>query len=48
MIRKLGKEVSKVGFGGFRVNNAAHGAALRKAITSGINLIDTAANFEKG
>ncbi|KAI9281340.1 NADP-dependent oxidoreductase domain-containing protein [Umbelopsis sp. AD052] len=48
MIRKLGKEVSRVGFGGLRLNNAAHGAALRKAIASGINLIDTAANFEKG
>jgi len=48
MIRKLGRQVSRIGFGGFRVNNAAHGEALRKAIVSGINVIDTACNFEKG
>jgi hypothetical protein len=48
MIRKLGRQVSRIGFGGFRVNNVTHGEALRKAIVSGVNIVDTAANFEKG
>ena len=48
MIGKLGRQVSRIGFGGFRVNNVTHGEALRKAIVSGVNIVDTAANFEKG
>jgi aryl-alcohol dehydrogenase-like predicted oxidoreductase len=48
MIRKLGQQVSRLGFGAFRVNNETHGEALRKALVSGVNVIDTAANFESG
>ncbi|KAJ2957937.1 hypothetical protein NQZ79_g6397 [Umbelopsis isabellina] len=46
MIGKLGRQVSRLGFGAFRVNNETHAEALRKALVSGVNIIDTAANFE--
>lgn len=48
MIGKLGRQVSRLGFGAFRVNNETHAEALRKALVSGVNVIDTAANFESG
>jgi len=42
--------VSQAGFGGYRVHQAdpAHGQALRKALSAGINLIDTSANYSNG
>ena len=42
--------VSGAGFGGYRVNAgvAAHEEALKKALTGGINLIDTSANYADG
>lgn len=42
--------VSGAGFGGYRVSIGvgAHRMALRKTLTSGINLIDTSANYSDG
>lgn len=42
--------VSGAGFGCYRVNTGvtAHATALEKALTSGINLIDTSANYADG
>jgi hypothetical protein len=42
--------VSGAGFGGYRINAGvtAHGKALKKALTSGINLIDTSSNYADG
>ncbi len=42
--------VSEAGFGCYRVNVGvtAHANALKKALTSGINLIDTSANYADG
>ena len=42
--------VSEAGFGGYRVHRAVpeHAAALNKALSSGINLIDTSANYAGG
>ncbi len=46
--RKL--SISPVGFGGYRISTGiqAHAEALRLALTSGINLIDTSANYTDG
>ncbi len=51
--KKLGKtgfEISVCGFGSYRVDNRVqlHQEALRNAISSGINLIDTSANYADG
>ncbi len=45
-----GLMVSKVGFGGYRISVEAdtHGAALELALLSGVNLIDTSANYTDG
>ncbi len=45
-----GEMVSQAGFGCYRVNshNPEHARALRKALQSGINCIDTAANYGDG
>src|SRR4051812_18480600 len=42
--------VSGAGFGGYRVSVGvpAHRMALRRALTSGVNLIDTSANYSDG
>ncbi len=50
---RMGEEtlyVSRLGAGGYRVglDVAEHRAALRKALTSGVNLIDTAPTFAAG
>jgi len=47
---RTGLLVSGAGFGGYRVNAgvAAHEEALKKALTGGINLIDTSANYADG
>lgn len=49
-IIKTGQIVSRLGFGGYRINrnDDSHKAALEKAIKSGINVIDTSAHFEFG
>lgn len=41
---------SKVGFGGYRISNESenHQAALESALLSGVNLIDTSANYTDG
>ena len=51
--RKLGAtglQISPFGFGGYRINGnePAHIEALKKAIESGINLIDTSSNYGDG
>ena len=45
-----GFEVSRVGFGGYRISehDPDHREALRLALTSGINLIDTSTNYTDG
>ena len=45
-----GLKASRAGFGGYRVSSGVshHGKALRAAIGSGINLIDTSANYADG
>ena len=45
-----GQTVSKAGFGTYRIalGNDGHALALMKAITSGINLIDTSTNYSFG
>jgi len=51
--RKLGKtgiEVPVFGFGGYRIDKRvrSHAEALRKALVSGINFIDTSTNYSDG
>ncbi|MGD8563382.1 MAG: aldo/keto reductase, partial [Desulfarculaceae bacterium] len=45
-----GLTVSQAGFGGYRITAKAeeHGRALKKALASGINIIDTSANYTDG
>jgi aryl-alcohol dehydrogenase-like predicted oxidoreductase len=45
-----GLTVSQAGFGGYRISpeDEAHGQAMAQALTSGINLIDTSANYMDG
>lgn len=45
-----GLQVSAAGFGGYRITagNAVHDRALRRALSAGINLIDTSANYADG
>ena len=47
---KSGLRVSNAGFGGYRVDVSVeeHGIALEKALMSGINLLDTSANYADG
>ncbi|RUP48235.1 NADP-dependent oxidoreductase domain-containing protein [Jimgerdemannia flammicorona] len=49
-IPKTGVAVSRIGFGGYRINNstAEHKLALLEAVKSGVNVIDTSAHFENG
>jgi aryl-alcohol dehydrogenase-like predicted oxidoreductase len=48
VIPKTGKQVSRLGFGGFRVSQPIHAQALINALEGGINIIDTGSNFENG
>jgi len=50
ILGRTGLTVSPVGFGGYRVEDRDfhHREALRKALTSGCNLIDTSANYTNG
>ncbi|KAI9233410.1 MAG: NADP-dependent oxidoreductase domain-containing protein [Podila humilis] len=47
---KRGITLSKLGFGAYRVNDTqdAHRRALKKAVASGVNVIDTSAHFGYG
>lgn len=47
---RAGLQVSSAGFGAYRVDSSvpAHQAALRSALLSGINLVDTSANYADG
>ena len=50
LLGRTGLCVSRTGFGCYRVNagNVTHATALAKALDSGINLIDTSANYADG
>ena len=50
ILGNTGLNVSQAGFGGYRISYGVshHEAALRTAIASGINLIDTSANYADG
>lgn len=47
---QTGLRVSQAGFGGYRITASIpeHAAALRRALESGVNLIDTSANYADG
>ncbi|HEY6559094.1 MAG TPA: aldo/keto reductase [Polyangiaceae bacterium] len=47
---RTGLVTSKVGFGGYRIHDAqpAHREALKHALTSGVNLVDTSTNYTDG
>jgi aryl-alcohol dehydrogenase-like predicted oxidoreductase len=47
---RTGWMISRLGFGGYRVDDttAEHAAALKLALRSGINLIDTSTNYTNG
>jgi aryl-alcohol dehydrogenase-like predicted oxidoreductase len=47
---RTGLHVSQAGFGGYRISAgvAEHAAALQHALISGIDLIDTSANYADG
>ena len=47
---KTGLEVSVFGFGGYRIDNRVHAHldALRHALLSGVNFIDTSTNYSDG
>lgn len=49
-VAKLGWRISQVGFGSYRVSagEKIHEQALRQALQSGINLIDTSSNYGDG
>ena len=47
--RRLGDlNISALGFGAYRVSEPEHLEALRSAVSSGVNLIDTSANYCDG
>lgn len=48
VIPKLNRSVTRIGFGAYRVSDKSHGQALRAAIQAGVNIVDTASNFENG
>ena len=50
LLGRAGLHVSAAGFGAYRVDSSvpAHRAALQSALLSGINLIDTSANYADG
>lgn len=48
VIPNTGREVTKLGFGGYRVSKPIHAQALKAALEGGVNIIDTGNNFENG
>ena len=50
ILGKTGYKVSPIGFGGYRIDNEIemHSEALKFALKSGINLIDTSSNYSNG
>ncbi|KAI9144571.1 NADP-dependent oxidoreductase domain-containing protein [Paraphysoderma sedebokerense] len=49
-IPRLGKKVSRVGFGGYRLTDKSESnkTVLKSALLSGINVVDTSSHFEDG
>src|SRR5262245_64661692 len=47
---RTGLTVSRLGFGGYRVNDGApvHRSALEQALAGGVNLVDTSTNYTDG
>ncbi|CDH56668.1 aldo keto reductase family protein [Lichtheimia corymbifera JMRC:FSU:9682] len=50
VIPKLGRHVSRIGFGAYRITpgEPRHAQALRDALKAGVSIIDTASNFANG
>lgn len=50
ILGRTGLAVTGAGFGGYRISSGipSHGEALHHALRSGINLIDTSANYADG
>lgn len=48
VIPKTGQQVTRLGFGGYRVSQPVHAQALKAALQGGINIVDTGNNFENG
>ncbi|KAI7905487.1 NADP-dependent oxidoreductase domain-containing protein [Cokeromyces recurvatus] len=48
VIPKTGQQVTRLGFGSYRISKPNHAEALTAAIEGGINIIDTGNNFENG
>jgi aryl-alcohol dehydrogenase-like predicted oxidoreductase len=50
ILGKTGYKVSPIGFGGYRIDNEIeiHSEALKFALKSGINLVDTSSNYSNG
>lgn len=50
VIPKLGRHVSRIGFGAYRIapGEPRHAQALRDALKAGVSIIDTASNFANG
>ncbi|KAI7862400.1 NADP-dependent oxidoreductase domain-containing protein [Spinellus fusiger] len=47
-IPKLNKQVTRIGFGAYRVCQPEHQGALEEALKSGVSTIDMGSNFENG
>lgn len=48
VIPKTGQQVTRLGFGSYRVSKPIHAQALTAALEGGVNIIDTGNNFENG
>jgi aryl-alcohol dehydrogenase-like predicted oxidoreductase len=48
VIPKTGRQVTKLGFGSYRVSKPIHAQSLTAALEGGVNIIDTGNNFENG
>ncbi|KAI7891905.1 NADP-dependent oxidoreductase domain-containing protein [Mucor mucedo] len=48
VIPKTGRQVTRLGFGSYRVSQPLHAEALTAALEGGVNIIDTGNNFENG
>lgn len=50
VIPKLGRHVSRIGFGAYRITpgEPCHAQALRDAVKAGVSIVDTASNFANG
>ncbi|KAI9027146.1 NADP-dependent oxidoreductase domain-containing protein [Phycomyces nitens] len=47
-IPKLNRDVSRIGFGAYRVSQPRHAEALEAALKGGVSIVDMGSNFENG